>query len=200
MKLYYARFTRAGRVRWLLEEAGAPYELERLDMRAGDHKATSYLAIHPHGVVPALEIDGFVLYESVAICLHLADLLPDAHLAPAVGTPDRALYYQWMVYANATLEPPIHQYASHTRFLPEDRRVAAVAEDAQGKVRHALTNLERVLSGRETLLEAFSAADIIIGGMLMWAKSMGLVAGFPVLLRYCDRLAQRPAYKRSNAD
>ena len=56
MKLYYARYTRAGRARWALEEAGAPYELERLDLKAGDHKQPSYLAIHPHGVVPALEI------------------------------------------------------------------------------------------------------------------------------------------------
>jgi glutathione S-transferase len=200
MKLYYARYTRASRPRWLLEEVGAPYELARLDLRAGEHKHESYMAVHPHGVVPALQDGDTTIYESVAICMYLADKLALGTLAPALDTPERASWYQWMAYGLATLEPAIVQYASHTRFLPEEKRVVAMAEDGKGKVRHALDNLSRVMDGREHLLSSFSAADIVIGSMLMWARSMKLVDEHPVLLRYLDALMQRPAWKRANQD
>ena len=55
MKLYYAPRTRSTRPRWLLEELGIPYELHRLDMSKDEHKAPSYMEIHPHGAVPAFE-------------------------------------------------------------------------------------------------------------------------------------------------
>ncbi len=57
MKLYYAPKTRAGRVRWMLEELGVPYELHRLDLASGEHRTPEYLAVHPLGRVPAL-LDG----------------------------------------------------------------------------------------------------------------------------------------------
>lgn len=200
MKLYYARYTRSSRPRWLLEEVGASYELVRLDLRSGEHKLESYLSLHPHGVVPALEDGDLVIYESVAICMYLADKLALGTLAPAHGTAERGMWYQWMAYGLATLEPAIATYASHTRFLPEERRNQSVAEDAKGKVRHALDNLSRVLAHREHLLGGFTAADIVIGSMLSWAKAMQLVDEHPVLLRYVERLSQRPAWKRANQD
>jgi glutathione S-transferase len=198
MRLFYARYTRATRPRWLLEEAGAPYELERIDLRAGDQKRPEYLRIHPHGVVPALEVDGQVIYESGAIVLYLADRFPG--LAPEVGSAERARYYQWVAYALNTLEPVVAQYASHTRFLPEDRRVPSVADDAKGKFRQMADNLTQALGGRASLLTAFSAADILVGSVLMWGKSMGLLEEFPALLAYVKQLSARPAYQRASAD
>lgn len=200
MKLYYARYTRSTRPRWLLEEAGAPYTLHPVDLKAGEQRADAYLAVHPHGVVPALDDDGVVIYESAAILLHLADRFPEAGLAPAVGTPERARYYQWIVYGMVTLEAQVSQYATHTRFLPEDKRVPRLAEDAQGKFRQSAANLTRALDGREFLLDGFSAADIVVGSVLLWAKSMGLTAEWPVLTAYAERLSKRPAYRRATAD
>ncbi|HMV67139.1 MAG TPA: glutathione S-transferase family protein [Myxococcota bacterium] len=200
LKLYYSRYTRSSRPRWLLEEVGAPYELVRLDLRAGDHKHESYLAIHPHGVVPALQDGDTTIYESVAICMYLADKLALGTLAPELGTPERALWYQWMAYGLATLEPSVAQYASHTRFLPEDQRVPAIAEDAKGKARQAFANLSRALAGREHLLGGFTAADVVIGSILLWAKSMKLVDEFPVLMAYADRLSRRPAWQAATRD
>src|SRR5258705_12836566 len=107
MKLYYARMTRAGRPRWMLEETGAPYELVRLDLSRGEHKKPEYMKIHPHGSVPALDDGDLALFESAAICAYLADKFPEKRLAPPVGTPARGLYYQWIVYSMATMEPPI---------------------------------------------------------------------------------------------
>lgn len=200
MKLHYARFTRAARPRWMLEELGLPYELLRLDLSKGDQRSPTHLAFHPHGKVPALEVDGLVMIESAAMVHWLADRHPEAGLAPAAGTVERALYEQWMFYAMASAEPPIEQYFAHTRRLPEDKRDPRLAEDAKGKVRQVADVVTRALAGREHLLGAFSAADIVLGSVMIWARSMKLLEEFPVVLAWCDRLQARPAFKRAHAD
>src|SRR4029450_1324052 len=91
------------------EEIGEPFELARLDMSKKEHKAPEYMKIHPHGAVPALVDGDLVLIESAAIVAYLADKFPAAKLAPAVGTPERGRYYQWLFYTIGTLEPPLIQ-------------------------------------------------------------------------------------------
>lgn len=98
MKLYYSRYTRSGRARWILEEIGVAYEIARLSFQKGEHKAPEYLEIHPHGSVPALTDGDLKIYESSAILLHLADKYPDAKLAPPLGSDERGLYYRWLVW------------------------------------------------------------------------------------------------------
>lgn len=201
MKLYYAPQTRAGRPRWMLEEIGAPYELVRLDMSKGDHKKPEYMKIHPHGAVPALVDGDLTMFESAAICMYLADKFPDKRLAPPVGTPARALYYQWMVYSMATVEPPLLQVFMNTVMLPEAERSAAAVEKGRTQFEDVAQVLERALTGRTFILgEQFSAADVMIGGTLAWASFMGLIAGRPVLEDYVKRLAERPAMQRARAD
>ena len=201
MKLYYAPQTRAGRPRWLLEELGAPYELVRLDFSKGEHKAPEYMKIHPHGAVPAL-VDGDVaMFESAAICMYLADKFADKRLAPPVGTPARATYYQWMVYSMATLEPPVLQIFLNTVMLPEAERSTAAVEKARAAFTQVADVLERALAGRTHLLgEQFSAADVMIGSTLNWASFMGLLKGRTALEAYVKRLAERPAFQRARAD
>src|SRR5260370_38100064 len=83
-----------------------------------ESKGEQHRARHPLGRVPVLEDeDGFV-FESAAICLHLADLHPDAGLAPAPGTHERALHYQWTIFAPAELEPPLIEAAVHAHPYP----------------------------------------------------------------------------------
>ena len=200
MKLYYAAQTRATRPRWILEELGIPYELVRLDLGKGEHKKPEYLAIHPHGVVPALvDDDGTKVFESGAICAYLADKKPG--LAPAVGTSDRGLYYQWIVYAVATLEAPILQVFLNTRFLPEAQRSAQAVEDGKKRFSDIADVVTKAIAGKEYLVGGkFTTADALVGGMLGWAKSVGLLEGRRELQEYVARLVSRPAFKRANAD
>ena len=201
MKLYYAPQTRAVRPRWLLEEIGAPYTLARLDMSKGEHKMPEYVKIHPHGAVPAL-VDGDVtMFESAAICAYLADKFPEKRLAPPVGSPARAPYYQWLIYSMATLEPPVLQVFSHTVMLPEAERSAAAAEEGRAKFRQIADVLTQALEGKSFLLgEQFSAADVMIGSTLIWGQMLGLLNDYPVLAAYVGRLAGRPAFQRAHAD
>ena len=201
MKLYHSPRSRSVRPRWLLEELGVPYELVTLDLAAGEHKQPRYLRLHPHGAVPALDDGEVTIFESAAICMHLADKFADKHLAPAVGTAARALYYQWMVYSMVTLEPPVLQVFMHTVMLPEAQRSARAAEEGRQKFAEVAAVLTQALAGKPYILgEQFSAADVMIGSTLGWGRFMGLLNGHPELEAYVKRLTERPAYKRAQAD
>ena len=150
MKLYYAPQTRAGRPRWLLEELGVPYEIVPVDLAQGEHKKPEYMKIHPHGAVPALADGDLVLFESAAICMYLADKYPEKKLAPAVGTPARGLYYQWMIYTMATLEPPVVQIFLNTVMLPEAERSAAAVEKGKTQFAEVARVLSNALATRPT--------------------------------------------------
>lgn len=201
MKLYYAPQTRAGRPRWILEEIGAPYELVRLDMSKGEHKQPDYMKIHPHGAVPALVDGDLAMFESAAICAYLADKFPEKRLAPPIGSPARGLYYQWLVYSMATLEPPVLQIFLNTVMLPEAQRSAAAVEEGRTKFAEVARVLEQALTGKNFILgEQFSAADVMIGSTLVWAQFMGLLTGHPELEGYAKRLSERPAFQSARAE
>ena len=201
MKLYHSPRSRSVRPRWLLEEIGAPYELVLTDLSKGDQKKPEYVKIHPHGAVPALVDGDLALFESAAICMYLADKFPEKRLAPPVGTPARGLYYQWIVYSMATLEPPVLQVFLHTVMLPEGQRSAATAEEGRTKFAEVARVLTQALTGKTFLLgEQISAADVMMGSTLAWSQFMGLLNGHPVLEAYVKRLSERPAYQRAQAD
>ncbi len=200
LRLYYVPMTRATRPRWVLEELGVPYELVRLDVKKGETRTPAHLARHPLGHVPVLEDGGAILFESVAICLDLADRFPDTGLAPAPGSRERALFYQWIFFAVTELEPPLSALSTQRR-KPEAARDPAAMAAAQaqfGVVAHALAPaLERdpwIVGG------AFSVADVIVGSIAIWAKAMGASEGLPALDAYAERLRARPAWKRATAD
>ena len=184
-----------------MEEIGAPFELVSLDMSKSEHKAPEYMKIHPHGAVPAFVDGDLTMFESAAICAYLADKFPEKQLAPAVGTPARGLYYQWMVYSMATLEPPVLQVFLNTVMLPEEQRSAAADAEGRQKFAEVARVLEQALTGKSFILgERFSAADVMLGSTLSWAQFMGLLEGHPELQAYVGRLSERPAFQRAQAD
>ncbi len=192
--LYYAPHTRAGRVRWLLEELGVPYQLRRVD-----HKTDpSYRDIHPLALVPGLVVDGKPMIESAAMMIYLADRFPDRGLAPALDAPDRAAYLQWIVFTTTTLEPPLVQ-----AFFPSG---AAPDADAKARMIGRFHDAARVIEapladGREFLLGGrLSAADLTVGHVLGWARAAGVLADHPLLLEYGRRLGGRVAAKVARAD
>jgi glutathione S-transferase len=197
--LYHSPRSRSVRPRWLLEEVGAAYDLVTVDL-AGQ-RSEAHRRVHPHGQVPALVDGDLALIESAAICLHLADKFPAAALAPPLGTPERARYYQWVVYAIGTLEPPVLQVFMHAVQLPEAERSAAQLAAGRARFAEVAAVIADGLGNGPYLLGApFTAADIMIGSTLAWASFMGLLDAQPALGAYVERLMQRPAYQRAQAD
>lgn len=198
MKLYFFQQSRATRVRWMLEELGIPYELTPVDMTQGEHKQPAHLKVHPMGKLPAIEDNGLPLFESAAIIMQLADKSPEKRLAPAVGTHERGEYYQWILFAMTEAEPPLITLLQHTRTLPEVERSADAITRASQRFKAVAAVLEERLKGRDFLLgNTFSAADVVLGGVLYFATRMGQLGDdTPTLKAYSDRLMARPAAKK----
>jgi glutathione S-transferase len=194
MKLYYAARTRAVRPRWLLEELGVPYELVRVDLGAGEHKTDGYKKkVHPLGKVPAL-IDGEVgIFESGAICQYLADKHLDRGLAPKLDDPARARYQQWMTFATATFDPELLRHG-----MAPDSDAKAAARASLDDIADALE--AAIGDGQWLLGDRFTAADIMVGSPLSWAKQAGVYDDRPRLLTYAARVISRPAAVRARLD
>jgi glutathione S-transferase len=202
MKLYHSAQSRSVRPKWLLEELGAPYETVSLNLQALDQKKPEYLKLNPNGAVPTLVDGDLVLFESAAICQYLADKFPEKHLAPAVGTPARGLYYQWIHYAMSGLEPPAVTIFLHTAMKPEAERNPTLVAEARTQLAAALKVVEAALAGRDYILgKEFTAADVMVGSTLNWCQMMGMIDGgsLPNVQAYLGRLAARPAAQRALA-
>jgi glutathione S-transferase len=179
--------TRSSRVLWLLAEIGAPYELTKLAPE--ERTSAEHVARHPLGRVPALELDdGTIVFESAAICLQLADLHPDAALTAPLGSSERALVYQWVLFAMTELEAPLFRWireAAENLADPPSRERFAQASDA----------LQTALKGREWLLgDRFTVADVMCASVLGGAQSRGLLTEWPGLQAYVERGEARPAF------
>lgn len=198
MKLYHQPGTRSARVRWMLAELGLSSEVtvEQVDVFSGAGRKPEYLAVHPHGFVPALEDDGDVLIESSAICMYLADRYGAGKLAPPPGTIARGKYYEWMVYCPATADPCLETMMFHTVFLPEKHRLPVLVERAKKTWSQKIEpRFIKALEGRSWILgDEFSAADVMVGTTLLWARMPAVLGDSPVLQAYLDRLATRPAF------
>ena len=200
LKLYYAPLTRAVRVRWLLEELGLPYELER-----GSFEPTTdrfFVQKTPTGKYPTL-VDGDVtLSESGAIVEYILERYGEGRLAPPVGSRERADYLQWLHYAEGTAFPPVGIVVWLTRYRDDGAGYPELLDAARGRAAAALAFLEQGL-GDKTLLagDEFSAADIMMGFTLVAAQATGVLdERFPKLLAYVGRLASRPALQKLLAD
>lgn len=196
MQLYFAPRTRATRPRWMLEELGISYELVPVDLTAKENRKPAYLAIHPLGQVPALVDADATIFESIAICMYLADKYPERGLAPPVASRLRAAYYQWLLFCPSTIEPAIGRWSQHGGDLPDAER-----EKARARFVEAADVLAGPLThGPHMLGERFSTVDVIVGSNLNWARRVGLLDGHDVLSGYVDRLLARPAARRAFSD
>jgi glutathione S-transferase len=190
MRVFHRPTSRSHRVVWMLEELGVDYEVmlfTRADALTDEHRVR-----HPLGRVPVLEIDGRFLFESAALCMHLADLYPEADLIPAPGTYERACVYQWALFAMTEIEPGLIGF---NRASDDEGR-----EAARERFRSATAVLESTLEGHEYLVaERFSVADVIAGSVAGDGGPRGLLEGLPNVAAWDARLRARPARLRTDA-
>ncbi len=176
---------------WMLEELGEPYEVVEITPEEG--RGEAHRARHPLGRVPVLEDDEGPVFESAAICLHLADLHPDAGLLPAPGTHERALAYQWTLFGPAELEPPLIEAMIQAGRDPERAASARKRFDA------GVAAVSGALDGGDYILGArFSVPDVLVGSAMSFVARGGFAEELPDNVReYVARLGQRPAYGRA---
>jgi glutathione S-transferase len=146
-QLYYYPDNASLAPHMVLEEIGAPFELVFLDRTRNAHKAPDYLKLNPHGRIPTLVDGDLVLYEAVAICLHLTDYHPTAGLAPEIGSVERAHFYKWLIYLTNTVQAEMPLYYYPHRWADDDSGAASVKRHAEARMgkngRHVLIGMLR---------------------------------------------------------
>lgn len=181
------------RVRWALEEVGAPYQVRLLS--DGEKNTAEYRALQPFGQVPVYQEDGLVLFESGAILQHIAE--KSEVLMPREAA-DRARVIAWMYSALNSIEPSVLNVVTIDLFNADQdwartRRPAELA-----KVQSRFAALDDRLA-KQDYLEAgrFTVADILMVTVLGNLRHCDLVAQYPGLDAYLKRCEARPAFKRA---
>lgn len=190
--IFYTHPMSRGRVvRWMLEETGLPYDTVLLEYGT-TMKAPEYLAINPMGKVPALKHGDTVITEVAAICLYLADLVPEKKLAPPVGSAERGTYYRWISFM-APLEQLMIAKTSGAA-LPKPEMAGF------GSEQDLLDTLEAALKDRNYLAgDTFTAADLLVAAYVGWYLQFKLLEARPAFLAFAERHGQRPAGQRADA-
>ncbi len=191
LTLFHAPNSRSGAARILLEELGAPYHLHVLNLKKNEQRAPAYLAINPMGKVPAIRHGDALVTEQPAVFIYLADLFPQAGLAPALDDPQRGPYLRWLAFYGSSFEPAITDLAMKREPTPP-------MMCPYGDFDTMLATLTAQLRAGPYLLgERFSAADVLWGISLGWATMFKLVPELPEIMAYIDRVSSRPAARRA---
>jgi glutathione S-transferase len=183
----------------VLEEIGLPFELRLVDREKGAHKAADYLRLNPNGLIPAFVDGDLVLFESAAICLHLADRNPRAALVPELGTAARAQFYKWLIHLTNTVQAELLCYFYPERMTDDAAAASQVKAHAETRVGAMFDRIEAALAvnGPYLLGGQFSAADLYLLMLARWTRGMADPArNRPAVRRLLDRLIERPAVKR----
>jgi glutathione S-transferase len=184
---FHSPNTRSSGARILLEELSAPYELCAVNMKAGEQRKPAYLAINPMGKVPAIRHRGALVTEQVAIFIYLADVFPQAKLAPALDDPQRGPYLRWLAYYGSCFEPAVIDRAMKR----EPGQLGMVPYGDYDTMLKTLT--DQLAKGPYLLGDRINAADVLWGTALTWTTKFKLVPELPVITDYIGRINARPA-------
>jgi glutathione S-transferase len=187
------------------------FELRLVDRTRAAHKSAEYLALNPNGLIPVL-VDGtsggaggapLVLYETAAICLHLADTHPAAALLPALATRERAHAYKWIAWCTSTLQAAINHYFYPERWAGDDAGAAVVKALAETKTGALLDQIDAELArhgGPWFLGDRFSIVDPYAFVLCRWTRGFSRSArSLPHVKPWLDRMLARPAVQRAFA-
>jgi len=186
---YHNPMSRGQIIRWMLEEVGAPYDTEILDY-ASTMKGDDYRSINPMMKVPAIFHNGGVVTECAAICAYLADVFPEAGLAPRED--EKADYYRWLFFAAGPLEQAVTNNVAGFNAKEEQKRMFGY-----GSYDLAVNTLADHLGSRDHVCGSrFTAADVYIGSAVLWGTQFGTLPKLDAFTAYGERVAEREAYKR----
>ena len=192
----------------VLEELGESFELKYVDRAVAAHKSAPFLALNPNGLIPVLVDTGYmpkplVLYETAAICLHLADTHASAGLLPPLGSAERANAYKWLAWLTNTLQATLIVYFYPERWADDAAAIGQVKVHAEAKVGAMLDQLDAELAGHGgpwLLGAAFSLVDPYAFVLCRWTRGFGRPARERAHLKpWLERVLARPATQRTFA-
>lgn len=199
LKIYGIPTSRALRSLWMAEELGLDYENVKIDWGESS-KTPEYLSINPNGRVPAMDDNGLVLFESIAINLYLVEKFPDSELAPR-NIDEKAKTYQWSIWGLTELEKATLDLVLRNpdlAFLPPDK---AIEDAARETLARPLKVLEAHLNGRDWLVaDRFMAADLNLAAVMYLLQFSGFdMSAYTNVKRWLDTCLARPGFANAQA-
>ena len=192
LKFYTNPMSRAQIVRWALHEVAADYDQVLLEYDT-TMKADDYLKINPMGKVPAIDHDGKIITECAAICAYLAEVFPDAGLAPTAS--EQADYFRWLFFTSGPVEQAIINRSLGFAVTADQERMAGYGNyDRVVDVLDAKFQADQYACG-----ERFTMADVYVGAQIVWGTQFGTLPDRDSFLAYAKRVTDRSAYLAAKA-
>ena len=200
IRLHHVPFSRSFRILWLLTEMGLDFEVVEHSITDGSLRRPDFLAKSPAGRVPALEIDGRILFESGAITEYLCETRARHGFGRAPGHPERADWLEWLHYAE-TMAQPIANLNLQWVFLRDaSMRSPTLLKMEARRLALTLAPLEARLARHDHVLPSgFSGADTMLGYNLLAVPYFVRLEPFPAIRAYVERIARRPAHIAARA-
>jgi glutathione S-transferase len=195
LRIYGIARTRAFRVLWVAKELGLPYEHIPVEIGEAGARKPEYLAINPNGRLPAIDDEGFALWESLAITLYLAKKHSAGRLYPAT-LQGEAKAWQWSLWSVQEVDRGVNIWSLHAVRLPAEERDGARREEALKVLAAPFKVLERALGSGYLLGESFTIADLNVAAVISRAIDMELAAT-PRLAAWLRRCLERPAAREA---
>jgi glutathione S-transferase len=199
LTLYYAPGACSMAPHIMLEELGVPYEAVKIDLTKGENRTPEYIRINPRQRVPALDVDGVVLTEDMAILLYLAARFPEAKLVP-----DDPFAYgrciEWMSFLATGAHVTYSQMLHPDRLLADPAQYPALRSRARERLAEAYADIDGHLTGSDFVVgENFTVADAHLFVFYTWGKRAHLLDRTPTLQKWGAAIAERPSVVRMRA-
>jgi glutathione S-transferase len=190
MQLYEFGFTRSIRARWTLQELGVDFEAVNVNLFAGDASRPEFLRLNPAAKLPVLVDGDFVLTESAAIVLYLAEKYGKFLPSDPKG---RAEVNKWLFFTVTELEQPLWRIAKQRNLYPEAKRLPADIPLASEDFRRMADVAEKHMQGRTFVVgDSVTVADFVLAYTLDWASEVQLLDRCPRLVAYLELMYARP--------
>ena len=184
------------RAQWALEETGLPYRVHALDHTGGELDSEAYQRINPFRQAPAIDDEGFIVTESAAVVLYLAEKA--GKLIPS-DFQGRTRVVQWCFAAASTVEPTL-VCRDLIEIFDSGKAARQLHEEVPKLALRWLSGVERRLEGREWIAcDEFTVADLLMAGVLRGIRKTDLMEPFPRVKAYYQRCFARPAWQRTLA-
>ncbi|TQF67451.1 glutathione S-transferase family protein [Pseudoalteromonas luteoviolacea] len=182
---------------FVLEALKVPYQLELVDRKKQAHKSAQYLTLNPTGRIPTLVDEEFVLFESGAICLYLAEKHPESQLIPS-QPEKKGEFYQWLMYFTTTVQAELMIYSYPERHTQSALMYDDIVKTQQSRLVSMFEIINRHLAGKHYVVnDQFTVCDCYLFMLCIWADELNKPPlQFEHLANYLRSLAKHPVIKK----
>jgi glutathione S-transferase len=194
-QLYYYPLNASMAPHFVLEALKVDFELLLVDRKSDAQKSTEYLALNPTGRIPTLVDDQLVLFESPAICMHLAETNPSSNLIPEVGSKDRAKFLQWMMYLTNTVQAELMLSFYPERHTSDEKSAHHIVDAQEKRIINMFEFLDNELANKRYLVgDSITVCDFFLFMLAVWADELAKPPlAFKNMSAYLGNLAKHDA-------